>query len=136
VPFLIAAPGLISGQVRSGQVVSLIDTAPTIIDLVGLASPANYQGRSMLDPEPRMAFFFADYSLGLAGLRDGDTKFIHELDSGRSKLYNLRTDPREKNDLSQQNAERVRWYASNLRSWSQAQKKLLQSGDTSARALQ
>jgi arylsulfatase A-like enzyme len=128
IPFLIAAAGLMSGQMRSAQVVSLVDTAPTIIDLVGLATPTNYQGHSMLDAEPRMAFFFADYSLGLVGLRDGNNKLIHELGSSRSKLYDLRTDPQEKRDLSQDNAEQVRWYAANLRNWSQSQKKLLQAG--------
>ena len=39
VPFLIAAPGLLPHQIRSRQVVSLIDTAPTVLDLAGLRAP-------------------------------------------------------------------------------------------------
>ena len=85
VPFLVAAPGLVPQQIRSHQVVSLIDTAPTVLDLEGLRIPQNDQGRSVLDGEPNMALFFADYSLGLLGLRDGPWKFIYELDSGRSR---------------------------------------------------
>jgi arylsulfatase A-like enzyme len=122
VPFVIAAPGLISSQVRSRQVVSLIDTAPTMLDVIGFAAPANYQGRSMLDSQPRMAFFFADYSLGLLGLRDGPKKFIHELESGRSRLFDLDKDPHERIDLSEQHAEQTLWYEANLRNWSQIQK--------------
>jgi arylsulfatase A-like enzyme len=122
VPFLVAAPGLLPHQIRSSQVVSLIDTAPTMLDLLGLGSPGIYQGRSMLDAEPRMALFFADYSLGLLGLRDGPKKFIYELDSARSRLFDVERDRQERFDLAAREPERVRWYAQHLRQWSSAQK--------------
>ena len=38
-----------------------------------------------------MALFFADYSLGLLGLRDGQRKFIYELGSGRARLFDVAT---------------------------------------------
>lgn len=88
VPFLTAAPGLISRQVRTSQVASLIDTAPTLLDLAGLHSPESYQGRSMLDPEPHMAFFFADYSLGMLGLRDGQTPNLPQITSPNYAAFN------------------------------------------------
>jgi len=128
VPFLIAAPGLIPRQVRSRQVVSLLDTAPTLLDLAGVPVPANYQGRSMLEDEPRMALFFADYSLGLLGLRDGPRKFIYELNSARPKLFDLDSDPLEKVDLARQFAQQSHWYEQNLRAWSAAQSGLLWGG--------
>ena len=127
VPFLLAAPGVFANQIRSRQVVSLIDTAPTILDLAGLRPPENYQGRSILDGEPRMALFFADYSLGMLGLRDGPRKFIHDLDSGRSKLFDLEKDPQERMDLSDRHVEEVGWYAQDLRTWSSAQRHLLRA---------
>jgi len=110
VPFLIAAPGLIPRQVRASQVVSLIDTAPTVLDLAGMGAPTGYQGRSMLDREPRMALFFADYSLGLVGLRDGSRKFIYEMNSGRAKLFDLERDPGERSNLAGSFGEESRWY--------------------------
>jgi hypothetical protein len=122
VPFLVAAPGLLPRRIRSRQVVSLLDTAPTILDLVGLGAPDIYQGRSMLDGDPRMALFFADYSRGMLGLRDGPRKFIHELDSGRSRLFDVEKDQEERFDVSAREADRVRWYAQHLRTWSAAQK--------------
>jgi len=127
VPFLVAAPGVVPHQLRPRQVVSLVDTAPTLLDLVGLRATANYQGKSMLDGTPRMALFFADYSLGMLGLRDGARKFIYELDSGRSKLFDLTEDPQEKVDLSGHYAEEARWYARNLQDWSASQKQLLRA---------
>src|SRR6185503_1451308 len=48
VPYLIAAPGLIDGQVRVGGTLSLIDTAPTIYDLLGMQQPAGCQGEPAL----------------------------------------------------------------------------------------
>jgi arylsulfatase A-like enzyme len=125
VPFLIAAPGLIPRQVRSGQVVSLLDTAPTVLDLAGVPVPANYQGRSMLEDGPRMALFYADYSLGLLGLRDGPRKFIYELNSGRPKLFDLEHDPQENVDLGAEFPQQSRWYEQNLRAWSASQKEVL-----------
>jgi glucan phosphoethanolaminetransferase (alkaline phosphatase superfamily) len=122
VPFLIAAPGLLRGQERVRKVVSLVDTAPTILDLMGIAPPKNYQGRTMLDVAPRMAPFFADYSLGLLGLRDGRWKFVYEIGSGRAQLFDMERDPREISDVSAREAARASWYGQVVRGWCNAQK--------------
>jgi len=122
VPFLIAAPGLLRGQQQVRKVVSLVDTAPTILDLMGIAPPKNYQGRTMLDAAPRMALFFADYSLGLLGLRDGRWKFVYEIGSGRAQLFDLVRDPREMSDVSALEAARGSWYGQVVRGWCNAQK--------------
>jgi hypothetical protein len=58
-------------------------------------------------------------------LREGPPKFIYELDSGRSKLFDVEQDPQEKMDVSNRYAEEARRYMRNLRSWSAAQKHLL-----------
>lgn len=125
VPYLIAAPGLISQPVRIGRTISLIDTAPTILDLLGLPSPTDYQGRSALEGQPGMALFYADYSLSLMGLRDGCWKYIYELDGGRSKLFDLCKDGAELHDLSHLHPERVTAYRSLLARWSATQKALV-----------
>jgi phosphoglycerol transferase MdoB-like AlkP superfamily enzyme len=107
VPFIVSTPGLIARQVRNRSIVSLIDTAPTILDAIGAASPAIYQGRSMFERSPRAAFFFTDYSLGLLGLRDGRFKTIYELDSGRVRLFDLDIDPGETTDVAHERPERA-----------------------------
>jgi hypothetical protein len=122
VPFLIAAPGAIPRQVRSRRVVSAIDAAPTLLDLVGAARADSHQGQSVLDAQPRMALFFADYSLGLLGLRDGRLKYIYELESGRSRLFDLDRDPQEASNLADRDPDAARWYRQRLRQWSAAQK--------------
>ena len=127
VPLLIAAPGLIPHQIRSRQVVSLIDTTPGVLDLVGVPTSVQHQGRSFLDPAPRLAFFFADYSLGLLGLRDGGRKVIYELDTNHPRIFDLTSNPGETIDLSGQDQARTRWYVQNLRAWSSAQHALLRA---------
>ena len=67
VPFLIAAPGLMRGQQRIHKVVSLVDTAPTILDLMGIRRPNNYQGRGMLDPAREWRCSLQTTRSGLSG---------------------------------------------------------------------
>jgi glucan phosphoethanolaminetransferase (alkaline phosphatase superfamily) len=125
VPYLIAAPGLITEQARITKTISLIDTAPTLLDLLGLPQPADYQGSSALGRKPAMALFYTDYSLGLLGLRDGCWKFIDEIESGRAKLFDLCRDADEMSDLSNTYPERVTAYRGLLKRWSAAQKALI-----------
>jgi phosphoglycerol transferase MdoB-like AlkP superfamily enzyme len=127
VPFLVAAPGLLAGPTHSRNVVSLVDAAPTLLDLVGLPRPAAYQGRSALDGEPRMALFFADYAQGLLGLRDGPRKFILDITSGREQLFDLDADAQERTSVAAREAALAGWYADDLRDWSAAQEHRLKA---------
>src|SRR5262249_47473616 len=122
VPYLIVLPGLIREPVRVRRVASTVDTAPTVLDLLGLPRPDAYQERSLLDPHPALALFFTDYSLGLLGLRDGRWKLIHELEPDRSKLFDLESDPGELHDVADQHPERVEAYREHLLRWSANQK--------------
>jgi phosphoglycerol transferase MdoB-like AlkP superfamily enzyme len=129
VPFFIAAPGLTREPERVGRVASLVDTAPTVLDLLGLAIPEGYEGHSLLDGRTDMALFCTDYSLGFLGLRDGKWKLIHELESGRSCLYDLADDPDERRDISALYPERVAAYREHLLRWAAAQKYRIRHGE-------
>lgn len=117
VPLVIAAPDLTRGQTRVPNVASLVDIAPSILDLVGIAPPAAYRGHSLLDPAPRMALFYADYSLTMLGLRDRQWKFIYEAGSGRSWLYDLSRDREERQDVSVSQSQRAARYRETVNSW-------------------
>jgi lipoteichoic acid synthase len=122
VPFVVAAPGAIAGPIRSRTTVSLVDAAPTVLDMLGLPVPDVHQGRSVLPGAPQTALFFTEYSLSLVGLRDGRWKFVHDLTSDRSRLFDLERDPSETTDISSAHQVRVAAYARVLRDWSAAQK--------------
>jgi lipoteichoic acid synthase len=128
VPYVIAAPGLITAPLRMQSVVSAIDTAPTILDLLAEGVPAEHQGASLLNPESRPAFFYTDYSLGWLGLRDSCWKYLYEVDSGRSKLFDVCRDPDETRDRGADSEALVRAYRRRVQHWAAAQTDAVRHG--------
>jgi hypothetical protein len=122
VPYVIAAPGAVAEQIRVDRVASLIDTAPTILDLLGLPPAAGHQGASLLAPESRMALYYTDYSLGWLGLTDGCWKYLYEIDSRRSRLFDVCEDPGETRDRAENFPDRANAYRERVRGWAAAQK--------------
>ena len=108
VPFVIAAPGRIRGQTRVKNVVAIVDTAAYSSGPAWASRSGTLSGSINAPPGPRMALFFADYSLGILGLRDGPWKFIYRLDSRmRPEIFNLNVDSAERHDLSPSNRDRA-----------------------------
>jgi hypothetical protein len=122
VPYVIAAPGRTIGQIRVERTASIIDTAPTVLHLLGLGEPAGHQGSSLLRPEPRMALFYTDYSLGWLGLTDACWKYLHQLDTGRSQLFDTCADPTERYDRAAEFPNRVDAYRDRVKAWASAQR--------------
>ncbi len=122
VPCLVLASGIIEQGQRLGRIASLIDLAPTVLDLLGLEAPSEWQGRSLLHGPQRMALFLTDYSLALAGLRDGNWKAIHEIESGRTKLFDVHLDPAERVDLSARYPGKSEAYRKILLEWCKSQR--------------
>jgi hypothetical protein len=125
VPFVIAAPGAVDGERRIQRLASVVDTAPTIVDLLGLPADPLHQGTSLLRPEPRMALFFTDYSIGWLGLADGCWKYLYEIDAARSHLFDVCRDPQESADRAAQFPDRIAAYRDRVRTWAAAQKELV-----------
>jgi arylsulfatase A-like enzyme len=128
VPLMFVVPGHDRTERRVSRTASLVDVAPTVLDLLGLDAPASFQGTSLLVPEPRMALFFTDYSLGLLGLRDGCMKYIYEIESTRSRMFDVCRDPDERTDIGADGARRAVQYRDRLTHWSAAQVGRVTSG--------
>ncbi|MFQ5791297.1 MAG: sulfatase, partial [Acidobacteriota bacterium] len=115
VPLLIKLPGSVEAGRRVKEQVSLIDVAPTVLDILGLSSPPSFQGRSLMpllgggDSFPRAAWSETEHTVdgshklalrrGAAGRKlifslrgDGEPPVI--------ELYDLRQDAVEKRDLA------------------------------------
>lgn len=125
VPFIVAAPGAWRGVRRAPQLASLIDVAPTLLDLLGMRDRAGLpapgrsgdsseDGHSLLDPRRRLVRFFTDQGLTQSALRDGRWKLIAEQPSGRTRLYDLARDPGEQHDLADTQPVRAAFYAACL----------------------
>jgi glucan phosphoethanolaminetransferase (alkaline phosphatase superfamily) len=122
VPYMIVMPGLLHGQTHAHATASLIDTAPTVLGLLGLPTPQGFQGTSVLESGNRMALFFTDYSLSLLGLYDACWKYIYEIDSARSRLFDVCRDQGEVIDRSKQEIQRTEKYRQHVRKWIASQK--------------
>jgi hypothetical protein len=101
VPLAIRAPALLAPG-RVGVPVDLLDLAPTLADLLGLAFPGAWQGESLLpvidDPQPPPRLVVAYLGDGSRAAIVGDLKLI--LGSGRDsqRFYDLALDPGEQDD--------------------------------------
>ena len=125
VPLVISVPGVTTTPVRAKQVASVVDIVPTILDLLGMSIPRTYEGSSLLPDQSRMAYVFTDYALGWVGLRDGCWKYLLQIDSRRSQLYDVCVDPGEKINRAQEQQARVEAYRERTLAWIVAQRRRL-----------
>jgi arylsulfatase A-like enzyme len=121
VPFLIAGPGVKSGQLRP-EPITLADIMPTVLEAAGLAIPASVEGASLApltrgESVPWRDAIHGEHSScygqeGWQFITDGVEKFCWETLSGRELFFDLAADPQELHNLSADPAaaERVtRW---------------------------
>jgi phosphoglycerol transferase MdoB-like AlkP superfamily enzyme len=102
VPYVVRSPGRVpAGQVVPGER-SLLDTAPTILDLAGIGYlEERFDGRTLMRKEasPVRRYFSCWYSNVCVGYVEDLTKLIY-MPSVRSwVVYNLATDPLEHSPL-------------------------------------
>jgi arylsulfatase A-like enzyme len=90
---------------RIERITSLLDLAPTILDLVDLPTPASFNGRSLLEPpDPHERVVAIGATEGFKNsepswfLRSGPWKVV--MDRDHSQLFHLPTDPDETTDVS------------------------------------
>ena len=131
VPLLLRFPRrLPAGRVIEGAV-SLLDLAPTLLELVGvpLAAGDSMQGRSLvpvldgsepLDPD-RPIFLFRPDNTEIPGeqyaVRQGDWKLIRGPASDMRELFDLAADPRERKEKSGAESARLHELDARLDTW-------------------
>ncbi|MFQ5748685.1 MAG: sulfatase-like hydrolase/transferase, partial [Planctomycetota bacterium] len=105
VPLLLRYPGGWGAGERSGEIVSVADICPTLLEAMGLTPPADLDGLSLYHRSvpPRRGVYFESYygflNFGwspLAGWVDHDGKYLL---SSRPQFFDLNRDPGETTDL-------------------------------------
>jgi len=132
-PYYLKAPGITKPGTTCAVPVSGIDWYPTLLELAGVAVPAEQEidGVSLVpllkgETIPDRPLFWHYPHYGNQGgepssiILEGDWKLIHYHEDGRDELYHLGDDPGEQNDLAAAQPERARAMRGRLDTWLQA----------------
>src|SRR5438477_7214023 len=115
VPLIVDAPGVRPGVVHAP--VSHVDLVPTVLELLGIATPSGLDGRSLLTAQDggarsSRALYFealdANLTRGWAPLTGVTVDGWKYIDLPIPELYDLRHDPREVHNLAERDPERSR----------------------------
>lgn len=135
VPFIAKWSGVIEKGSRSDEPITGIDIYPTLAELIGKergeASENIDESRSILPILKGESESVADralywhfphhrakttWAMG-AAMRDGNWKLIELMESNEVKLFNLKDDPKELNDLSESNPAKALELLNRLHTW-------------------
>ena len=102
IPWIVRGPGIPAGTTIA-EPASIVDVAPTVLDLLGVAEPGT-QGRSLRaalasgTAPPERALSFSWVGADGQGLRRGPWKLLEEAAAKRT-LFDLASDPRERHPI-------------------------------------
>jgi arylsulfatase A-like enzyme len=106
VPLMIKPPHSKKLASSDQPTVSSLDILPTVLDLADIAIPKGLQGRSLSSPLPQDRAVFSEVNhqdfgrpINMTSVVMGPWKLIHDLENKRYELFDLQSDPQEKNDL-------------------------------------
>jgi len=129
VPAAVLWPGKITPGTSTDFRAMTMDIFPTVLRAAGLKVEYEIDGRSFMptllgkeQPELRKYWFFRRREGGnrymgqtIDAVRSGDWKLLHNSPTEPFKLYNLKTDPQEQNDVSKQNRKAFNELSAELR---------------------
>ena len=105
VPLMIENPKIFPHEIVVDRLMRQIDIAPTLLALLGFNPPTTWQGTDVFGTNPpERAYLFAGTGNFTFGLVEGNFKYIYNFRRGQTQLYNLVTDPGEKNNLASNSA--------------------------------
>ena len=131
VPAIIRYPGVVRPGSISDQPIISTDYYPTLLELAGLQSDdsGSIDGLSLVpvlsgqktDSEKQLFWHYPHYhgsgSRPSAATRLGDFKLVKWFEDNRQELYNLRSDPGEKNDLILTMPDKAKALSQSLEQW-------------------
>jgi len=127
IPLILSGPGIPKDR-RVSESVSILDVAPTILAILGIHAPSDYEGvdlSSYWEPgfEPldrdRVLFSEADHNNEipnmLRSVRFQNYKLVANRRSGESVLFDLAKDPKETRDIAKENVAMARKLSAELK---------------------
>ena len=126
IPLVVRFPeGKGPAGLRVREPADLLDVAPTVLDVMGLAGAegtGEFEGRSLLpvlfgQPGRPVLVGRTMHERPSYSFRDGAWKLIHSVRSGQVELYRLADDPGETKDLAAAQPVRAEFYRQTLYRW-------------------
>ena len=134
VPLVLALPGVLPEGVVTDHPASLIDLAPTILGLLALPAPAQFQGENLLPGRalpghPVRKHIFGETNGQIYSVRSAEWRFVYNpegLHPGAPggpypiadfELFDLRKDPRERHNLAGARPDLVRVFTAEVQAW-------------------
>lgn len=132
VPLVLINPRLF--PVRStDRITGHADIAPTILDVLKLPIPPEWQGRSLFRPKPdEPVFFFSAWLDYTVGYRTASRKAVVRLLSNQFEMYDLALDPGEKTNLAPTDPSAAAAEIDRIIGWVQNQNRFIESITSSA----
>jgi lipoteichoic acid synthase len=98
----------------------MIDVAPTVLNILGLNPPEEWEGESMFVKNMKSkVFFFAPWSDYLFGYRQNRYKYIYNASNNTTEIYDLRKDPQESVNLMIKKQGELKCHHQRLAGWTQ-----------------
>lgn len=125
VPLIVRLPKPYSKRKVVATQVSLIDIAPTVLDILGLSKPLYMQGESLLSFVKPSRTYSSKYALSSCKqsltVRTNAWKLLYNQESKYYELYNLKNDPREKYNLADKRPDIVKQFGKEITGWENSQ---------------
>ncbi|MGC4067711.1 MAG: sulfatase-like hydrolase/transferase [Polyangiaceae bacterium] len=103
IPLLMYSPGTVAPERITNLAFSQLDIAPTLLDLVGVhPKETHFMGTSLLERPltNHPVFLVQPYAGVFLGVVEYPFKYIYRLSTKETRLYDLRSDPTEKNNIA------------------------------------
>jgi arylsulfatase A-like enzyme len=127
IPLIMKLPkGVGPSNLRIGELVDLVDIAPTVVDIFGVRAKGGadreFQGRSLLPviagASGRPAVISRTvWDRPRYALRDQCWSYVYETTTAREELFDTVTDPDEMQDVAPQHSLRAAYYRETLLHW-------------------
>jgi len=100
VPLLIINRKLFPNQLRIESLGRQMDIAPTLLGLLEIEPPPQWQGQDLFVSHPERVYLYNNYDDINFGFVEGNLKYIYNLSKDRAEIYDLKRDPGERRNLA------------------------------------